>query len=191
MTDDLVTWLRTQLDEDEAWALAASRPYEYADEGSKAPEGGVRWQWAVTGEDWVPTTPDPVVNEFVAEPGHSCNLVTVQKWPVTYRFTAGKSFTRMQRRSLANDIVEMDSAAAGHIVRHDPARVLAEVEAKRRIIDLAEVATQREATSAGYDAVARLEKALAKVTAPELERVLRLLALPYADREGYQEEWAP
>ena len=64
-------------------------------------------------------------------------------------------------------------------------------EAKRRILDLAESATQRMAMKAGYDTVARLEKALAKVTAPELERVLRLLALPYADRPGFREEWRP
>ena len=69
-------------------------------------------------------------------------------------------------------------------------RMLAEMEAKRRIIERAERALQHEAMTAS-DPVARLEKSLAKVTAPELERVLRLLALPYADRAGYDEGWRP
>ncbi len=66
---------------------------------------------------------------------------------------------------------------AQHIARWDPARVLAEVDAKRRILDEA----------AAYS--------------PELEhgdngewafnRVVRLLALPYAGRPGYRDEWKP
>lgn len=84
-----------------------------------------------------------------------------------------------------------DEGGWEHIARHDPARVLAEVEAKRRILDLASLAAQREAQKPGYDTVARLETALAKVTAPELERVVRLLALPYADQPGYRDEWRP
>jgi hypothetical protein len=72
-----------------------------------------------------------------------------------------------------------------------PAQILAEVEAKRRILDRYEEAVRRAATKPGYDAVARLETALAKVTAPELERVVRLLALPYAGRDGWREEWRP
>ncbi|MBP2583380.1 hypothetical protein J3A78_003858 [Streptomyces sp. PvR006] len=62
---------------------------------------------------------------------------------------------------------------ADHIVRHDPARVLAEVNAKRRIVTAYE----------NYDN-----------DAPELdvpESVLRLLALPYADHPDYRPEWAP
>lgn len=69
--------------------------------------------------------------------------------------------------------------------------VLAEVEAKRRILDRVEKAAASAAMPVGYDAVARLEKSLAKVTAPELDRVVRLLALPYADRPGYRDEWRP
>lgn len=51
-----------------------------------------------------------------------------------------------------------------HLIHWMPPRVLAEVEAKRRILDAYEDET-------GY--------------------LLRLLALPYADRPGYREEWRP
>lgn len=59
-----------------------------------------------------------------------------------------------------------------HIAAWDPARVLREIDAKRRII-------------AAYENYDR--------EAPELdipESVLRLLAAVYADRPGYREEWA-
>jgi hypothetical protein len=58
-------------------------------------------------------------------------------------------------------------ATVDHIVRWDPARVLAEVDAKRRLIDEA-------IRLMSYDG--------------EFE-FLELLALPYADRPGYQESW--
>lgn len=57
-------------------------------------------------------------------------------------------------------------SAMEHIARHNPARVLAEVEAKRLMLDL-----HRECTGACY--------------------VVRVLALPYAGRDGYREEWRP
>jgi hypothetical protein len=70
-----------------------------------------------------------------------------------------------------------DSHDAEHMARHDPARVLREVAAKRRIL----------AAAAGYS--------------PELEHgdngewafevVLRLLALPFADHPGYDPSWSP
>ncbi|MFE2712261.1 DUF6221 family protein [Streptomyces mirabilis] len=59
-----------------------------------------------------------------------------------------------------------------HIARHDPARVLREIEAKRRIVD--RYAWLREHGDTGGTAW-----------------VLPLLALPYADRPGYREEWRP
>lgn len=74
-------------------------------------------------------------------------------------------------------------AKAPHIARHDPARVLAEVEAKRRIVDLmAGLLDSAEGDSEvdHYGGVGAAEDAL------------RLLALPYADRHpDYREEWSP
>lgn len=60
--------------------------------------------------------------------------------------------------------------AAEHIARHDPARLLAEVEAKRRIIDRVE-------QHARYGGVVLY--------------LLAPLALPYADHPDYDESWRP
>lgn len=59
-----------------------------------------------------------------------------------------------------------------HIARQDPGRALAEVDAKRRIVDLAE----RQAEMS-WDVA---------------DTIVRWLAYPYADRPGYRdEEWRP
>ncbi len=157
MTKDLIAFLRARFDEDEAWARGASRVYPYADEGSAPPDGGVHWTWVV-GENWDPVKPDPALNEFVAEPGDSCNLVTVEEWP---------SRGRPMPMFYANSIVEMDASAAGHIVRHDPARVLADVAAKRRIL-------------------AELEGPFG-LDLEALNAVVRHLATAYADHPDYRD----
>jgi Family of unknown function (DUF6221) len=81
---------------------------------------------------------------------------------------------------------------AEHIARHDPARVLAEVDAKRRIIDDHKqgprwndkpdpVICYRCGDPPGYD--------YGYMDSPC--PTLRLLALPYADRPDYRDEWRP
>jgi len=70
---------------------------------------------------------------------------------------------------------------AEHIARHDPARVLAEVDAKRRILDHHPLSEWRVDPPAC-------------ATCNDMEHpchTLKLLALPYADRPGYREEWRP
>ncbi|WP_338683897.1 DUF6221 family protein [Streptomyces acidiscabies] len=118
--DDLVAWLRVQLDEDERTALAASPG-----------------PWSVNAES----------DEVLAVDG-----VTVAE---------GFALSGGQLR-----------ATTEHIAEHDPARVLREVEALRRIVD--RYAWLREHGDTGGTAW-----------------VLPLLALPYADRPGYREEWRP
>ncbi|MGY0067707.1 DUF6221 family protein [Streptomyces sp. QTS137] len=67
---------------------------------------------------------------------------------------------------------------AAHIERHHPARVLAEIEAKRELL--------RQYEHLKYD-----------VTPDDLtgvwafEAVLRAFALPYADHPDYRDEWRP
>ena len=80
-----------------------------------------------------------------------------------------------------------------HIARHDPARVLADVETKRRIIEehLPWSGKQNDdgvycSTCVGYPIDSRGHIG---VTWPC--PTLRLLALPYAGHEGYRAEWAP
>ncbi|RSS11436.1 DUF6221 family protein [Streptomyces sp. WAC08401] len=121
--DELMEWLRTQLDEDERIARAA---------------GGAAWEeLPVSG--WVHTSPLP--SSEWQPPGYDHHVASAP-------------------------VVE-DRA---HIVAHDPARVLREIDAKRKILD--RYAWLREHGDTGGTAW-----------------VLPLLALPYADRPGYREEW--
>lgn len=130
----LVDRLRSALAEHEAWARAASRPYRYADEGATVPDGGVHWRW-VAGDDWDTTNPDPAVEEWVGgEPGQPVNLATVEEWPSTWQHDGEVIRVRSVPLTYANEIVEMDPAAAGLIQRYDPARVLRTIQAHREII---------------------------------------------------------
>jgi Family of unknown function (DUF6221) len=97
--------------------------------------------------------------------------------------SAGGSFTRLPRVVEAGKWAAItcdapDSprfAAANHIVRHQPVRVLAECEAKRRRVGILVAAMEPGATTyAGPAGV-----------------LLKLEALPYADHPDYREEWRP
>ncbi|MFD9087634.1 DUF6221 family protein [Streptomyces prasinus] len=118
--DELVQWLRAQLDEDERIARAA--------------------------------TPGPWEQSGIGEYG----------W--------GVSFGRAGAGVEAEDS-DQGRADADHIAEHDPARVLREIDAKRRI--LADAAEYQPGMY-GY---------------PEMKDVLRLLALPYAGKPGYRASW--
>ena len=122
MTDDLVTWLRAALDEDERVARAASPSPWTLDEQSGR------------GEVWADIT--------AANRDAVCDTESGALGP------------------------SLDTAR--HLFRWQPARVLAEVEAKRRILDLYE-----------------------ELYEPGLYEAVALLALPCADRPGYQEAWRP
>ena len=61
--------------------------------------------------------------------------------------------------------------ARTHIVRWHPARVLAECDAKRRIVQCLAMYEPHIDTNQ--------------------DEILQLLALPYADHPDYQQEWAP
>lgn len=83
-----------------------------------------------------------------------------------------------------------------HIARQDPARVLAEAEAKRRIIDslFAEphtVLTPGGSTEIYCDADNDADQPCDCGRDERLDRYLRLLVLPYRDHPDYQPAWAP
>jgi hypothetical protein len=77
-------------------------------------------------------------------------------------------------------------ATVDHIAEHDPARVLREIDAKRRIMQV------HNAQDSWGMCVAcpRDERGAMQVEIEDCP-ILRLLALPYADRPGYREEWRP
>lgn len=77
--------------------------------------------------------------------------------------------------------MNISDADKAFIAAHDPARVLREIDAKRRII--AEHALNGWVCSTCDDG----EVPPQAFPCP----TLRLLALPYADRPGYRKEWAP
>lgn len=81
---------------------------------------------------------------------------------------------------------------ARHIARHDPARVLAEVAAKRRMVDQT---FRYEAKIDGeWGCVHTAEEiAAGRCTETPVDQIktLRLLALPFADHPEYREEWKP
>ncbi|WP_044385912.1 DUF6221 family protein [Streptomyces cyaneogriseus] len=97
-----------------------------------------------------------------------------------------------------------------HIATHSPARVLREIDAKRDLLDAhngdCSPACRRDHTFSGSCALrwmgpveeidgmpwVRNEDGR-QVPAPPVttQWTLRLLALPYADRPGYREEWRP
>jgi hypothetical protein len=126
MDDDLVQWLRAQLDEDERIARAAIGVYE---------SSGRWWEDARFGSD--------------GTVGDERGTVVV------YRTGVGRQ-------------------QATHIARHDPARVLREVEAKRILI----AEHDREWCPHCMDD-------------PNGCPTRRAWVLPYADRPGYREEWKP
>jgi hypothetical protein len=89
----------------------------------------------------------------------------------------------------------------GVIVAHDPARVLREIDAKRQLLtgytkaveQVEELDALRERLRAsGQDVfMTEMERASAIHKRDVLHGVLQILALPYADRPGYREEWRP
>lgn len=86
-------------------------------------------------------------------------------------------------------------ANVAHIARHDPARVLAEVAAKRRIVEL-HTPTDRTGkhlcpVCVSWEIWLTQEPGAGLPLDDAPCSTLRLLALPYAVQPGYRPEWAP
>ncbi|MEV7358190.1 DUF6221 family protein [Kitasatospora sp. NPDC091276] len=87
-----------------------------------------------------------------------------------------------------------DRNVASHIARHDPARVMAEVDAKRRLLDLHGPLTLRGGAGARCFDTTTACRSCEPPQFPEHAypcATLRLLALPYADHPDYRPAWAP
>jgi hypothetical protein len=88
--------------------------------------------------------------------------------------------------SLDDRVIEVDTEAsddacvAAHIARHDPARVLRDLEAKRRIVaEYERYAAERRRAMGGWDPQS------------EVSPILAALAAVYAEHEDYRENWRP
>ena len=131
VTDDLNTWFRAQLDDNERWALAASDGYP----NWSATDDGTVCQDGTGGSGYLATGP----------------------W--------------------GSDLGDVGQ----HIALHDPARVLADVEADRQLLDAYEAAIQptdeHDPKVWGYRT--------------GLEYAVRTRAQAYVGNPGYRKEWQP
>ncbi|WP_251151032.1 DUF6221 family protein [Cellulosimicrobium sp. Marseille-Q4280] len=81
-----------------------------------------------------------------------------------------------------------EAGPARHRARWSPARVLAECDAKRRIVELAHEATGYDMTvDLERDSSARAQSGVSFVG----DRILKELATVYADHPDYDESWRP
>lgn len=100
---------------------------------------------------------------------------------------------------IVRHMLALEADANGrHIARHDPARVLAECEAKRQIVEAFEdERVRRDIYNRSYDdglltTNDDLRNRLASnAHCRGLEVAMLALALPYADHPDYRKEWKP
>lgn len=151
----LITWLLAQIDDDLLWATEASR----RDDGESFATG-VHWQWEAPDDQVVEAQPG--LYEFVGGPdGFTVSLRSREVWPTQHvgelpQFAVSRA-------------EEVPSAVGGHIVRHDPARVIRDLAARRRSVLMCQ------------------ENLALKV----VDAFLRDMAATYAERPGYLPEWKP
>ena len=130
-------------------------------------------------------------DERIARAVVDAQFITCAEWHARGPFGDGDRFGNVQSDN-REQIVEEDLLwpHAAHIAAHDPARVLREVDVKRRQVEwCVEVIGDRDLSR--YDEVGSLKDdkdALAVTLAVE---TLRLLAWPYDARPGYRAKWAP
>lgn len=160
---ELVKFLRARLAEDEARARAALSAQVRVNAGPVESETGLPSVLEVEAVDrWHAPPASDVIGEYEASVQMPGGAIRVS--------------------SAVPDISARDCAE--HIALHDPARVLAEVESKRRLLDeiVPKVESYWNAVSSEWGC---------EYDDPDGEDVLKLLALPYASHKDYREEWRP
>lgn len=162
---DLAAFLAARLDEDEMWAREACRRDE-----SPIIEGGVHWQWEDADTDEVIAL-DPGTMVYVDDDRGSASLRSVEEFET-------HSVGPLPQFALGN-VEEVPVCVGGHIVRWDPARVLAEITAKRAIIGLYR-SERAIASQLGAEGEARVWL---------LEAVIGHLVDIYADHPDFEERY--
>lgn len=150
----LTEFLLARIAEDEQWARAAVET-----------PGAEEWHWVRADDDTVPVV-DPFVVEYLTEDGDVSLRSVAELRPVS---TSDGTLQALPDFAIYS-VDDIRSTVAGHIARHDPARVIAECEAKRQQIE-------------------HLTRAMEDDYAPWNEKQLRIMAAVYADHADYREEW--
>lgn len=81
-------------------------------------------------------------------------------------------------------LITNDAPVSRFMARNDPARVLADVEAKRRIIDQYEASVRADVEETDLE-----ERWVTNGVRNALGQVVLSFAQPYADHEDFQSEW--
>lgn len=189
--EDLVRWLGACLDTDELWATEASRQ-----RGGQPHPGGAHWQW-VEPETDTPVMADPSRDEHLTDEAENFrfSLRSVEEFP--------REHVGPLPLFAIRDAEEIPVAVAGHIAAHDPARVLRETDAKRKLLDdhpivprdVEPTVINGEEFGGPYYPFG-CGNCHAEPDSPEVNGfgyclTWRVLASVYADRLGYREEWRP
>lgn len=105
---------------------------------------------------------------------------------------------------VTDEVVRYTQDSADHIARHDPARVLREIEAKRRMLKDLQLQKHAVVEDCWYTCAAATEERDGDESCDDqrrggpcdcgrdarVMRQLRLLAFPCADHDDYQPDWA-
>lgn len=102
---------------------------------------------------------------------------------------AGPEWTEVRSGAVSvgdheDELFTFDAGISRHIVRHDPARVLREIAAKRAVLDL-------HTWTASLDGCWSCSGDHGADPTPAPCETLRHMAAVHADHPDYQQEWAP
>jgi len=171
---DIYKFVRERLDEDARFASQASRKHGYAD----YPVAGVHWFWSTLQDE------DAVLDrdeEFVGGDEVRVSLRSREEWPV--RGGAIGRHVALPQFAI-HEVEEVEREVGAFMVRFHPARILADVAAKRRTLD-----EHRPIDGRCHVCAAHHEGEWRRIVAPCF--TVRDLAAPYQDHPDYDTEWSP
>ena len=173
--EDLETQLRAWLDEDEMWAREASRV-----EDNPAPDKGIHWQWVSSDDETVEL--DTATMAYVDE-GCSISLRSREYFPNQY-------VSPLPQFAIST-AEEVPIAVGGHIVRHDPAAVLADIAGKLALLDWAfKNAEDIDGEWGCGHTVDEIRTGRCDGRGLEAAmQVLRCVAAGYVERDGFKDTW--
>lgn len=175
----LTDFLLARYAEDEAVAREASRHYQ-----EPIVEGGEHWRWECRDDEVVVPNFDMEFMQCSHE-DWSMSLRSVEEYPYRSIPGVGPSI----HLSLES---ELSPVVAAHITRHDPARVLADIAAKRAVVELHgptrdnRAFSMRETPEQSCSVCVMAHADMDCENEPWPCPTLRALALPYRDHPEFE-----